>query len=214
VEPHALAGSRSGLYASWASSHSIGEDALPSRRSWAKLSRSTSLVLVKLTGGVAATGAGDRFAPIELGGQIPGMPSPRSGNASLDLFHHERRVSPKETRPQALPPRLPSPEQLATLSDTDLSELTALLVEELQRRVSLAAGGEERIDLHRAISKIERLRPQPKSQPARRQGPSPILDGRRNAIRAALKAGLRPTQVAKHFGVSLRDVRQLAAQAD
>ena len=142
------------------------------------------------------------------------MPSPRSGNASLDLFHFERRASPKETRPKPLPPRLPSPEQLATLSDADLSELTALLVEELQRRVSLAAGGEERSDLHRAISKIERLGSQPKSQPARRQKPSPILDGKRNAIRAALKAGLRPTQVAKHFGLSLSDVRQVAAQTD
>ena len=36
-----------------------------------------------------------------------------------------------------LPPRLPGPEQLATLSDTELSELTALLVEELQRRATL-----------------------------------------------------------------------------
>jgi hypothetical protein len=83
------------------------------------------------------------------------MPSPRSGNASLDLFHFERRASPKETRPKPLPPRLPSPEQLATLSDADLSELTALLVEELQHRVSLATGEENRSDLHRAISKIE-----------------------------------------------------------
>jgi hypothetical protein len=114
-----------------------------------------------------------------------------------------------------LPPRLPRPEQLAILSDKDLSELTAVLVEELQRRMSLAAGGEERSDLYRAISKLERLGPQrPKPQPARRQEPSPIFDGKRNAIRAALKAGLRPTQVAKHFGVSLSDVRQVAAQAD
>src|SRR3954453_42190 len=102
------------------------------------------------------------------------MPSLRSGNASLDLFHYERRASPEETRPQPLPPRLPSPEQLATLSDTDLSELTALLVEELQRRATLAVGGKERPDRHRAISKLERLGPQrPKPQPARRQEPSP-----------------------------------------
>jgi len=140
------------------------------------------------------------------------MPSLRSGNASLKLFHYERRASPEETRPQPLPPRLPSPEQLATLSDTDLSELAALLVEELQRRATLAAGGEERPDRHRAISKLERLGPQRSKPQPRRQEPSPILDGKRNAIRAALKAGLRPTQVAKHFGVSLSDVRQVAAQ--
>src|SRR5215203_3787495 len=139
------------------------------------------------------------------------MPSLRSGNASLKLFHYERRASPEETRPEPLPPRLPSPEQLATLSDTDLSEL-ALLVEELQRRATLAAGGEERPDRHRAISKLERLGPQRSKPQPRRQEPSPILDGKRNAIRAALKAGLRPTQVAKHFGVSVSDVRQVAAQ--
>ena len=44
----------------------LGEDALPSGRSWAKLSWSTSLVLVKLTCGVAATGAGDRLRPSNL----------------------------------------------------------------------------------------------------------------------------------------------------
>jgi hypothetical protein len=45
------------------------------------------------------------------------------------------------------------PEQLATLSDADLSELTALLVEKLQRRATPATGGEKRSDLHRAIER-------------------------------------------------------------
>jgi hypothetical protein len=65
-------------------------------------------------------------------------PTPRTGHSSLvvgDLFQYVGATAPAWSRP--LPPRLPSPEQLATLSDTELSELTALLVEELQRRATL-----------------------------------------------------------------------------
>jgi hypothetical protein len=36
--------------------------------------------------------------------------------------------------------------------------------------------------------------------------------GKRNAIRAALSAGVKPTQVAKHFGLSLADVNKLASE--
>jgi hypothetical protein len=41
---------------------------------------------------------------------------------------------------------------------------------------------------------------------------SAILEGKRKAIKAALKAGVKPTQVARHFGVSLAEVRKVASQ--
>jgi hypothetical protein len=114
-----------------------------------------------------------------------------------------------------LPPRLPRPEQLAELSDGDLADLTALLVNELQRRMTEAPGRSTRPDLKRALEQIASALQPPASK--RRlpstQEPSLPIDGKRNAIRAALLAGIKPTQVAKHFGVSLAAVRKVATQS-
>ena len=41
---------------------------------------------------------------------------------------------------------------------------------------------------------------------------SAILDTKHNAIRAALLAGVKPRQVAKHFGVPLAAVRKVATE--
>ena len=41
---------------------------------------------------------------------------------------------------------------------------------------------------------------------------SAILDTKHKAIRAALLAGVKPRQVAKHFGVPLAAVRQIATK--
>jgi hypothetical protein len=131
---------------------------------------------------------------------------------ALDLFAQVRTAPTREAVPQPLPPKLPSPEQLATLSDRDLSELMALVADELHRRVAVDKSG---CFIARAIARLAAMTPpMPKSRPARKQEARSILDGKRNAIRAALKAGLRPAQVPRHFGVSLSDVRQVAAQAD
>jgi transposase len=90
----------------------------------------------------------------------------------------------------------------------------ALVADELHRRAAADKSGRFEQTVERAIARLKGMTRQPKSRPVRKQGPPSILDGKRNAIRAALKAGLRPLQVAKHFGVSLSDVRHVAAQAD
>ncbi len=41
-----------------------------------------------------------------------------------------------------------------------------------------------------------------------------ISETTRNAIRSALMAGVKPTQVAKHFGVSLSTLRQIGSDPD
>jgi hypothetical protein len=170
--------------------------------------------------------AGRKNLPVELLQQVrravapgplfrpnPDMPIP----APLDLFHYEGRTSARERRPRPLPPRLPSAEQLATLSDQDLSDLSALVLDELHRRVSADSGNKQSgLDaaVGRAATVVASLRPRrPKARPSGKEGPSIILDGKRNAIRAALNAGLKPTQVAKHFGVTLADVRQVASRS-
>ena len=40
-----------------------------------------------------------------------------------------------------------------------------------------------------------------------------VHEAKRKSIRAALRAGVKPTQVAKHFGVPLTFVREVASGA-
>jgi DNA invertase Pin-like site-specific DNA recombinase len=39
----------------------------------------------------------------------------------------------------------------------------------------------------------------------------PLAQGKLNAVRAALKAGVRPSRIAKQFGISQSDVRKVVA---
>jgi len=41
-----------------------------------------------------------------------------------------------------------------------------------------------------------------------------VFETKRNVIRSALAAGVKPTQVAKHFGVSLSTLRQIGSDPD
>ena len=52
------------------------------------------------------------------------------------------------------------------------------------------------------------------ARPLRSSKTPPVLqEGQRKAVRAALLAGVAPTQVAKHFGLSLAAVRKVLAEA-
>ena len=64
-----------------------------------------------------------------------------------------------------------------------------------------------------AASVLARLQPKP-SGPSRRATPkTPVVhEAKRKLIRAALLAGVKPTQVAKHFGVQLTFVREVASE--
>ena len=67
-------------------------------------------------------------------------------------------------------------------------------------------------DLARAIAQLAAVLP---AASAKNSRPPPIAaPGKRQAIKAALKAGVKPTQVARHFGLSPAEVRKVAAQAD
>ena len=128
-----------------------------------------------------------------------------------DLFAHaEKEPVRREPRPAA-GVRLPSPEQLAALSECDLAELVALLGNELQRRLR---PGLDHVapELKREVERLASMLPPATKSPV--PVASPVLAGRRKAIKAALKAGVKPTQVARHFGLSLADVRTVAAEPE
>jgi hypothetical protein len=141
---------------------------------------------------------------------MPSRPPP-----SPDLFAYAESEPVGWKQRAALSARLPRPQQLADLSEAELAELTCLLSNELQRRIRRDTRG--RLDTHlaRAIEQLASVLP---SASAKNSPPLPeasaILEGKRKAIKAALKAGVKPTQVARHFGVSAAEVRKVASQPD
>src|SRR3954452_19512906 len=110
--------------------------------------------------------------------------------------------------------------KLNTLSDRELAGVLGDLVREVQRRMARDGGRKPAPELERALreagpvfaetdprrSKQARERAEPKVQD--------VSEAKRNAIRSALMAGVKPTQVAKHFGVSLSTLRQIGSDPD
>jgi hypothetical protein len=108
---------------------------------------------------------------------------------------------------------------LSALSDIELAALLTNSFEELRRR--LAIDGSDRVELQRAAqgfaSTLADLAGDTRRDaPGKGRRPAAaavgLEDTKRSAVRAALRAGVKPAQVAKHFGLSLAAVRQIAAQ--
>jgi hypothetical protein len=110
--------------------------------------------------------------------------------------------------------------KLHTLSDGELAGLLADLVREVQRRMARDGGRKPSPELERVLreagSVFAETDPR-RSKPSRRRAEPKVQDvseAKRNAIRSALLAGVKPTQVAKHFGVSLSTLRQIGSNPD
>ena len=123
--------------------------------------------------------------------------------------------------PRAEPIRLrakPLAPKLASLSDHELAAHLAEVICEVHRRLPDAGALETRPELDRALeeawSVLTRLGPRCPEEPKRlaAAGAPTALDTKHKAIRAALRAGVKPGQVAKHFGVPLATVRQIATK--
>jgi hypothetical protein len=139
-----------------------------------------------------------------------------SSPRTLDLFAVTLTVPtpPSETLSSPVPSF-----ELASLSDTQLATRLRQLVDEVRDR--LEAGRGQRPELQTAVrqttSSLDQLLPRPAKQNRRRGGGKvlpPLQEGQRKAVRAALVAGVAPTQVAKHFGLSLADVRKVLDEAE
>jgi hypothetical protein len=122
--------------------------------------------------------------------QSPGISSPSASEPKPPL----RTDEPAAASPSyALPTNLPS--ALRHLDDDQLERLLAAVLAERQAR-----GGKN-------------LSVSDESRPKRRikEVAAPLAQGKLNAIRAAFKAGVRPSRIARQFGVSLSDVRKALA---
>ena len=142
------------------------------------------------------------------------MPPKGSSPRTLDLFEVTLTIptpSFEPTRVSAKPPAL------ASVSDAELAQQ---LGNSSRKCSAVWKGVGVRRTLETAMQEarasLERLAPRhaTHTKPVRSAKASPPLQaGQRKAVRAALLAGVAPTQVAKHFGLSLAAVRKVLAEA-
>jgi hypothetical protein len=103
--------------------------------------------------------------------------------------------SPKSTQTSArhiLPADLPN--AIKHLSDQELDRLLAALIAEQKRRRRKLPASDQR-ELKRKVEVIT----------------APLTQGKFNAVRAAFKAGVTPSRIARQFGISQSDVRKALA---
>jgi hypothetical protein len=148
------------------------------------------------------------------------MPSRRPKKMMPDLFSAstissapapqaapQKKIGPPN---QILSPRHILPKDLSgslrRLADAEIDSLLAAVMEEAQRR--------NRLPLAPRREK-ERPRPKPQPRPAPSEdGAQFLTKGQVNAVRAAFKAGVRPSAIARQFGISQFVVkRALASEA-
>jgi hypothetical protein len=139
------------------------------------------------------------------------MPHKGSSPRTLDLFEVTLTIPTPSSEPA---PASSKPPELASLSNAQLAQQLDLLVEEVQRRLEKGRGRPPEVEtaVQRASMALKHLVPGSTRQerhPRSARASSPLQEGQRKAVRAALVAGVAPTQVAKHFGLSLATVRKV-----
>jgi hypothetical protein len=100
--------------------------------------------------------------------------------------------APAASQAYALPTNLPS--ALRHLGDDQLDRLLAAVIGELKHRGRKLPDSDE-----------------PRRQKRTKEVAPPLAQGKLNAVRAAFKAGVRPSRIAREFGISQSDVRKALA---
>jgi hypothetical protein len=137
------------------------------------------------------------------------MPHKGTSPRTPDLFEYTITVP---TLPSQRAASLTKPPALASLSDAELAQRLGQIIEEVQRRLERKGKWPElEAAVQQARLPLDRLGPRPAKhiRSYSRTTSSVLLEGQRNAVRAALLAGVAPTQVAKHFGLPLTTVRKV-----
>ena len=156
--------------------------------------------------------------------RMDGDPTERK---TSDLFStaalRDASVPPKlpatEARTEAAPQRHVLPKNLRNavkhLSDGELDFLLAATLEELKRRGRMPPGVETDLQSlrHRFDVRGELPKQSPPTKKRRHVDVAEVhlTQGKLNAVRAAFKAGVTPSRIAKQFGISQSDVRKALA---
>jgi hypothetical protein len=141
------------------------------------------------------------------------MPMRRPAETTLDLFL--AKPTAKAPEPPAIPqsktqadnlasqPRHFLPKDLAgalkRLDDTEIDSLLTAVTSEAERRGRMPT---------RSPSKTVASA---SKRPAADDGAGSLTTGKLNAVRAAFKAGVKPSVIARQFGISQSDVRKALA---
>ena len=140
------------------------------------------------------------------------MPSRRSPETTPDLF--SASPTAKAPEPLAIPQTKAKAASLGSqqrhflpldlagalkrLDNVEIDALLAAVTTEAERR--------GRLPPSRAKEK-----PTADARPQARHAPSSLTTGKQNAVRAAFKAGVKPSAIARQFGISQSDVRKALA---
>jgi hypothetical protein len=149
-----------------------------------------------------------RLPRLRAGGIVGGMPPRRSEATTPDLFSApsttKAPTSQVTSDNQGSQPRHFLPKDLAgALKRLDDVEIDALL-----SAVTAEAGRRSRLPSDPAKEEIAR----PPRVPAA-EASGFLTKGQLNAVRAAFKAGVRPSAIARQFGIAQSDVRKALAEA-
>jgi hypothetical protein len=121
--------------------------------------------------------------PGDLIGPAPNPPPSSQVSTDATAASLRRHVLPKDL-----------PAAIKQLDDQELDRLQAAVLAEQKRRGRQPAVSGETSDKPRIETAVVHLTP-----------------GKLNAVRAAFKAGVKPSQIARQFGVSPSDVRKALA---
>jgi len=118
------------------------------------------------------------------------------------------------TKRYVLPKDLPA--ALKRLSDSELALMHASTLDEMKRRGKLAHGVETDLQTLRNRFDVRPNLPKASSRPTKNRqnvdtAEVPLTRGQWNAVRAAFKAGITPSRIARQFGLSQSDVRKALA---
>jgi hypothetical protein len=115
------------------------------------------------------------------------------------------------TKRYVLPKDLPA--ALKRLSDSELALMHASRLDEMKRRVRLPHGVETDLQTLRNRFDVRPNLPKVPSHPTKNRqnvdaAEVPLTRGQLNAVRAAFKAGITPSRIARQFGISQTNVRK------
>jgi hypothetical protein len=148
------------------------------------------------------------------GGMITTMARDRNRQATPDLFSTDmvreassppkKQVSPAQAQRHVLPKDLPN--AVKHLTDGELDLLIAAAVDEAKRRGRFPPS----IQPNTPDGSIPKRSPSKDKRRAELATVS-LTRGQVNAVRAAFKAGITPSRIARQFGISQSDVRKVLA---
>jgi hypothetical protein len=143
------------------------------------------------------------------GGIIRRMNSAHSRPTTRDLFSHSS--GPAASFPPGNPPSSPVPHATTATSSprhilpSDLTNAIRRLEDrDLDRLLSAVLAEQKRRGRNISSSNSPRKRQQV-------EVPTALTSGKLNAVRAAFKAGITPSRIARQFGISQSDVRKALA---